>query len=526
MEINMSTGTIPIKGYLIHIYHYDPAWYQRRDRQEPFDLKIGCEVVDAVADAGLNMLAIDLDDGVVFRSHPELKRHYSVPMAHLQELVAKARQRKLEIVPKLNFSKSSYHRHNDWFSPHHQLEDTDEYWRMAFEVIDEVLDTCRPERFFFIGMDEDTHRTDRQYVSAVKRLRAELKQRKLRAAMWNDTPHLSSSMFQCVRKTLAAEDNVATDVVQTVWDYGPVRRRAMQRVRDIRQKGFEVWIAPGTNPEHVRDWKQVALDNGCTGMLMTMWQPVHHSTREEMLKRIRTLGPIYSSQGESRQIAVIESSHVVAALADSREKGTPLAEQSVLAPNFLKRTRAKLPYLLPSDVFLRNWTALGPFAFKPADYKSAQQQEVIDDSRFLDGHEAELVAKPDGTPEFGAKWRKYQPPAGSEFPQVIDLAQMYGAMDYALAYLVAHVHSAADAPDCRLCLGSDDYVKVWLNGALLYTYSDHCRAVSQDEDVVEGVALRKGWNTLLVKCVNIRATWGLMARFAAAKGRAFVTTIE
>ena len=59
---------------------------QRKAKEERFDLRTGLKVVDAMADVGMNLLVIDIEDGVVFKNHPELRRRYSVPMAQLETL--------------------------------------------------------------------------------------------------------------------------------------------------------------------------------------------------------------------------------------------------------------------------------------------------------------------------------------------------------------------------------------------------------------------------------------------------------
>ena len=242
-------------------------------------------MVKALGDAGFNMLIIDLGDGVQYRTFPELKRHYSVPMAVLEELVAYARQEGLEVVPKLNFSKSKEppHDHNYWFRPYNELPDDDAYWAKAFQLIDEVIEVTKPERFFFVGMDEDFLRTPAQYASAVNALHEGLSKRGLRTAMWNDTAHLSAGMFGCVEKTLAAEENAPRDIVHVLWDYTPLKARAAQRIQDMRSKGLEVWIAPGRRPDDVEQWKQLALQTGCSGLVMTMWAPVTERGRRRFL---------------------------------------------------------------------------------------------------------------------------------------------------------------------------------------------------------------------------------------------------
>ena len=42
---------LPIRGFLIHITHYDPVWWAGKARERPFDLNVGLEVTAA---AGLD----------------------------------------------------------------------------------------------------------------------------------------------------------------------------------------------------------------------------------------------------------------------------------------------------------------------------------------------------------------------------------------------------------------------------------------------------------------------------------------
>jgi len=83
-------GVVPIRGFLMHITHYDPKWCRAKTEEKPFDLDMGLEIVDTMAEVGLNLLVIDCADGVAYRSHPELARHYTVPMSHLEKLAARA----------------------------------------------------------------------------------------------------------------------------------------------------------------------------------------------------------------------------------------------------------------------------------------------------------------------------------------------------------------------------------------------------------------------------------------------------
>ena len=90
MDLNMPTR-LRHRGLLIHFSHYDPNWIQRKTKEERFDLRTGLKAEDAMAEVGMNLLVIDIEDGVVFKSHPELRRRYSVPIAQLETLAGAAR---------------------------------------------------------------------------------------------------------------------------------------------------------------------------------------------------------------------------------------------------------------------------------------------------------------------------------------------------------------------------------------------------------------------------------------------------
>jgi hypothetical protein len=518
--------SIGVRAYLIHITHYDPVWFDRKDRERPFDLNVGTDMVKALGKAGFNMLIIDLADGVEYRSLPELKRHYSVPWSVVEQLIASAREAGLEVVPKLNFSKGPEPRydHNYWFRPYDELPDNDAYWAKAFQLIDEVIGEVKPKRYFFIGMDEDFLRTPAQYVAAVTALHDGLTKRRLRAVMWNDTAHVSAGSFGCVEKTLAAEDVAPGDIVHVLWDYTPLDPQAAGRVKDMRSKGLEVWIAPGRSPDDVEQWKQLALQTDCSGMVMTAWSPVTERGRQRFLSAIEEVGPIYS-RAEAVKAEQVPEATGQRARHVTKVTMSPAAamDDPIVAPNTLRQPLKKVPYLLPSDVYVRNWMVLGPIPFDPGNYAGTEAQAVIEDGSFAGGAEGGLTAGKPGDKAFGATWQHYVPPAGSRFPQMIDLSATYGGPDYALAYAVAHVYSENEMTGYSIYLGSDDYVKVWLNGRLLHTWAEGSRAVGQDDDRIEGIALRKGWNKLVVKCVNLKATWGFILRIADEEDRPLVT---
>ena len=212
-------------------------------------------------------------------------------MSSLRKLVKRAKENDIEVVPKLNFSQGRHFRHNDWFRPYMWLLDNKKYWKLAFEVIDELIDNCEPRRFFHVGMDEDDLRAHSQYIAAIKTLRAGLKKRKLRTVIWNDST-LTGSMLFTAEKCMVAEKKIPTDIVEVLWNYHDTKP---EHVRRLVREGFDVWVAPGRDAKKVRSWREAALRWGGKGILLTNWAPCKPSNRSTQLEFIRTLGPLCKS---------------------------------------------------------------------------------------------------------------------------------------------------------------------------------------------------------------------------------------
>src|SRR5262249_15011367 len=77
------------------------------------------------------------------------------------------------------------------------------------------------------------------------------------------------------------------------------------------------------------------------------------------------------------------------------------------------------------------------------------------------------------------------------------------------AYALAYVH-APRAQRARLLVGSDDGVKIWLNGALVHSHIV-ARGAAPDQDRSD-VELRPGWNVVLARVFNITLAHDLYLR--------------
>lgn len=186
----------------------------------------------------------------------------------------------------------------------------------------------------------------------------------------------------------------------------------------------------------------------------------------------------------------------------SPAKPHPLAVSEVIYP-------AKTSKLLIGEKnFVVNWLVLGPFPFKESDFKGDEQQEATDhlfmkDEAALDGSQA--------APK-GATWQAKRFKPGSGEAGQIDLDALYGGADYAAAYAVGWLSCPKDLDKLKLCVGSDDYVKVWINGKNVHKYAAKRRASEWDQDIVQNVSLKKGLNRIVVKCVDVVFDWDFYLR--------------
>ena len=80
-----------------------------------------------------------------------------------------------------------------------------------------------------------------------------------------------------------------------------------------------------------------------------------------------------------------------------------------------------------------------------------------------------------------------------------------------VAYAVTYVDCPEELSGIRMKTGSDDQVKVFLNGKEVLKVTE-ARSAEKDQDTTE-VTLRKGVNVLVVKVVNEKVDWSCCVRF-------------
>ena len=167
------------------------------------------------------------------------------------------------------------------------------------------------------------------------------------------------------------------------------------------------------------------------------------------------------------------------------------------------RTAAEdaLAELTKYDDYITVWEVSGPYAEAGADARALFNVEFA--------------------PETGRgrppEWKLHRASGARLATWSVDLLRLLGSQAPGVAYLRTCLH-VPEAGKVRLEVGSDDAVKVWLNGELVHA-NDVDRPIEPAEDKVD-VALAEGWSSLLLKVVQNGGQWGACARFRTPEGGA------
>ena len=169
---------------------------------------------------------------------------------------------------------------------------------------------------------------------------------------------------------------------------------------------------------------------------------------------------------------------------------------------------------LAEEHFVTKWLVLGPFTFGENDFGGGHQQAAADKEFMPD--ESAL----NGTQEAPepAAWKEMEFADGAQTGQV-NLNREFDMAEHVAAYAVCWLKCPRGVSNAKLLVGCDDYIKVWINGKLVHTYKTERRAGKADQDEVENISLRKGYNRVVVKCVDVVLSWDFYFRLTDKDGK-------
>jgi hypothetical protein len=99
-----------------------------------FDQSLWDDLLKKMQQAGMNLLVIDLGDGVKYQGHPEIAVKGAWSTHELRGELKRMRAMGLEPIPKLNFSAT----HDAWLGKYARCVSTDTYYTVCLDLIAEV----------------------------------------------------------------------------------------------------------------------------------------------------------------------------------------------------------------------------------------------------------------------------------------------------------------------------------------------------------------------------------------------------
>ena len=239
-------------------------------------------VTDYAAEAGINMLVVDLGEGLEYPSHPELAVKGTWSVEKMQEEIRRLNGLGMEVVPKLNFSTT----HNGWMKDYRHMVSSAPYYKMCSEVIADVVEIFGHPRFFHIGYDEEDPGHTARFSYQVRRVNeswwrdflyivSEVESHGVRPWVWADNSWSNPEYLERCPKS----------VIQSNWYYDechggfdPATNNTSDHQRliafwDLEEAGFDQ-VPCGTNwVGHVRVREGVGADD-VIGSLVEACRPV------------------------------------------------------------------------------------------------------------------------------------------------------------------------------------------------------------------------------------------------------------
>jgi len=261
-----------------------------------FDDSLWNDLLQTMADGGMNMVVIDLGDGVKYRSHPEIAVENAWSVERLRAEITKMRAMGLEPIPKLNFSTC----HDEWLGKYARMVSTPEYYQVCKDLIEEVIEIFDKPRFFHIGMDEEALTHQRQFEYVVIRqyglwwrdlafFTDIVERHGVRAWIWSDYVWENPGPFY---------EKMPTSILQSNWYYGASFDESLTPVKaylEIDRAGFDQvpTLSNWTDMSNIVDTVLFSQKNlspaRLKGFLLAPWFPTLESARDVQMSAVEEM---------------------------------------------------------------------------------------------------------------------------------------------------------------------------------------------------------------------------------------------
>ena len=129
------------------------------------DEKIWKQITDSLPNHGINTLVIDVGEGMVYESHPELAVKGSWSKDKLKNELDRLRGLGITPIPKLNFSKC----HDHWLGDYRYMLNIPEYYQVCEDTIREVVEVFGTPELIHLGMDDELTELQTTFKAQIQR---------------------------------------------------------------------------------------------------------------------------------------------------------------------------------------------------------------------------------------------------------------------------------------------------------------------------------------------------------------------
>lgn len=285
-----------IKGILIHVgtnLWFEPGnnrcegtkvWQSAGSDNMRFNKALFDEFTAHLPKYGINTVVLDLADGIVYNSHPELAIEGSIERDELLSMIERLRALGLMIIPKINLSTC----HDIWLKEYSRMVSTKPYYDVCQDIINEVCEIFKPE-IVHLGMDEENFENQKLYDYAVVRQNDLwwhdlcffvdiVEKNNAKAAMWSDYARHRPDEFikKCPKSVIQCPWYYFNEFGDNMSEECRVRVAPFKALADA---GYTV-IAGGSNEyfkENITSLHDYCKENLSTdlyrGIIQTTWAP-------------------------------------------------------------------------------------------------------------------------------------------------------------------------------------------------------------------------------------------------------------
>jgi len=275
------------------------------------DTSMWNSILDRMKRVGMNMIVIDLGEGVRYESHPELGVKGAWSTKRLRRELARIRKMGIEPIPKLNFATT----HDEWLGPYARMVSTPEYYRVARDLIAEVCDLFDGPRLFHVGMDEENFRFQRQMEYAVVRQRnlwyhdaefffREVRKGGARPWIWADHAWHDPEFLNRIPKTVLLSNWYYLSPDRKVGRRSDWKKSWLHFFGRIDRAGYDQVPTAATvsyreNFRDIVDYCRTRVGRSrLAGFLQSTWLPTLEQFRAEHLEAVDAVGEVIARERE------------------------------------------------------------------------------------------------------------------------------------------------------------------------------------------------------------------------------------